>query len=100
MNDDGLNEFIQHASDKLLYEILVGIFKREFGEDSVIFTILTLAKQYDMPVKNILPFIKDLGEWCREHQDKERDDLSDLLSRSGFMTIGFCREGDDISGNG
>ena len=62
MHDDGLNEFIQHASDKLLYEILVGIFKREFGEDSVIFTILTLAKQYDMPVKNILPFIKDLGE--------------------------------------
>ncbi len=100
MNDDALNEFIQQASDKLLYEILVGVFKREFGEDSVLFTILTLAKQYSMPVKNILPFIKDIGEWCKVHQDKERDDLSDLLRNSGFMTIGFTQEGDDSDGNG
>lgn len=99
-NEEDFNKFVQHVSDKFLYDLLVEVFRREFSETSILFPLLTLAKQYGMPVKNIIPFIKDLGEWCRVHQEDEVNSLTDLLSRSGFMTIGFCREGDDISGNG
>lgn len=102
--DDNLNEFLQQTSDKFLYEMLVSIFQRVFPEDTIFLPMLKLTKKYGMPVKNIIPFITELGEWSKEHlnypdtiSDDDRHALSDLLSRSGFMTIGFdpSDRGDD-----
>lgn len=103
MNDERLNEFIRNVTDTYLYETLVAIFSRVFPEDSILLPILTLTKKYGMPVKNILPFINEIAEWCKQHDnisDTDRQSLEDLLSRSGFMTIGFSQEGDNANGNG
>lgn len=94
--DENLNEFLHQTSDQFLFEMLVTIFQRVLPEGTILLPMLQLAKKYGMPVKNILHFIIDLSEWCKEHQDNhdtlsddDRHALSDLLSRSGFMTIGF-----------
>lgn len=102
MNDD-LNEFIQNTSDAYLFELLTTIFNRAFPEDNILRAILSLSRKHGMPVKNIMPFIQDLADWCKEHQPMSAQDtqsLADLLSNSGFLTIGFSREGDDPIGNG
>lgn len=103
MNDERLNEFIRNVTDTYLYETLVAIFSRALPEDSILLPLLTLTKKYGMPVKNFLPFINELAEQCKQHDnisDTDRQSLEDLLSRSGFMTIGFRKEGDDANGNG
>ena len=103
MNDESLNEFVRNVTDTYLYETLVAIFSRAFHEDSILHPMLTLSKKYGMPVKNILPFLTELSEWCKQHDnisDSDRQSLEDLLSRSGFMTIGFDRKGDNANGNG
>lgn len=102
--DDNLNEFLQQTSDQFLFEMLVTIFQRALPEGTILMPMLQLARKYGMPVKNIIPFITELGEWSKEHlndsdtlSDDDRHALSDLLSRSGFMTIGFdpSDRGDD-----
>lgn len=102
MNED-LNEFIRQTSDGFLFEMLLTIFKRIFPEDSIFIPLLTLSRKHGMPVKNIMAFIEDLGEWCSEHQTTSVDDakaFQELMQRSGFMTIGFNQEGDEPDGDG
>lgn len=105
MNND-FEDFVHQTSEEYLYEMLVTIFHRIFPGNSILTQILTLAKKHGMPVKNIMPFIQDLGEWCKENQTPSAQELSDamafrdLMQRSGFMTIGFTQEGDDPDGNG
>lgn len=106
MKEDFENYF-NHISDVYLYEMLLTIFRRVFPNDSILTQILILSKKHGMPVKHIIPYIQELGEWCQNNSvqtdtlsDEDRKSIQDLLQRSGFMTIGFSREGDDISGNG
>lgn len=102
MNND-LDEFIRQNSDTFLYEMIETIFRRIFPEKSIFFPMLSLARKYGMPVKNILPFMEELGKWCSENMPTTQDDakaFQELMQNSGFMTIGFSREGDDTDGNG
>lgn len=105
MNND-LDNFMRQVSDTYLYEMLMTIFNRLFPKDSVFIPILQLTKKYGMPVKNVVPFIQELGEWCKNNMndsdnnplsDNDRQSLYDMLSHSGFMTIGFdpSDRGDD-----
>ena len=104
-----MDDYISHAADSFLYKLFCDVCKRYFPEDSIVFPLITLSHKYGMPVRNLIPFIQELGDWCSKHlpadnnnvmSDTDRQSLSDLLSRSGFMTIGFSQEGDDPDGNG
>lgn len=102
MNNDDM-DFINNIGDKLAFEMLNTIFHRILPEDNIVIPTLNLAYKHGMPVKNILPFIQDLCEWAKEHNDNSRKEVSDLLSRSGFLTVGFNpdqKEGDVPNGNG
>ena len=102
MNNDDM-DFINNIGDKFAFEMLNSIFSRIFPEDNIMIPTLNLAYKHGMPVKNILPFIQDLCEWAKEHNDNSREEVSDLLSRSGFLTVGFNpdqKEGDVPNGNG
>lgn len=104
--NDNLDDFIRQTSDTYLFEMFLAVFKRILPENNVITQILILSKKYGMPVKNILSFIQELGEWCSNNQKESTMSASDtkavhdLLRNSGFMTIGFTQEGDDSDGNG
>ena len=107
--NDNLDDFIQRVSDDYMFAMISNIFQHVFPENNFYIPFLSLAKKYGMPAKNIVPFMHDLAELCNKQPDSpsdqmtlsndEKQSLMDLLSRSGFMTIGFDEDG-DANGNG
>ena len=102
-----MNEKYQEIMDRYMLSALIGILNEtDPSEMKILPHLASAAGKYGMPIKNIGPFVLDFlqyvcntGENTRQ-SEQDAKNLRDMLSRSGFMTIGFDQEGEKPDGNG
>lgn len=110
---DDMNNMIESIADKYFLELTKELCLRFFPKESIIHDMVDSLHDHGMPAKNIFPFLNDMSQKIKAHDTNEssadifsaqqQQDLADLLSRSGFMTISFNpdqKEGDMPDGNG
>lgn len=100
----------QKNIDRLLLSALLGILGEiDTTELKLLPFLASACAEYGMPIKNIMPFLDSFASYLseklksQEAQNKDAQELQDLLVRSGFMTIGFSPDaegGENTDGNG
>ena len=108
--DDKNDNVMQKLVDTFMLDALVGILNEL--DNTEIKLLPFLAKncaQNGMPIKNIMPFLDNLGKFLSEKSQERKlraqdaQELQDLFARSGFMTVGFSQDtegGDKRDGDG
>lgn len=110
---DDMNNMIESIADKYFLELTKELCLRFFPNESIIHDMVDSLHDHGMPAKNIFPFLNEMSQKIKAQDTsvsnadifsaQQQQDLADLLSRSGFMTISFNpdqKEGEPPNGNG